>query len=169
MMKITDEELLDLIWEAQLRHTAKDVIHHYIGGGIGLCDNNDTWYMHSCDLHISHRGGLTKKIGRKQLLLRIRRLAGKSKIKVLMKTRRKGKENDVLTYMIDCKESRAAFEDARRFWSDHGVPSGCHKLEDGREPINTTKYVYFEGLVPICQAMLIEKYGDVLPNSTASN
>lgn len=171
-MKISDEKLLDLIWKAQLNHTAKDVIHHYAGGSIGLCCDNDTWYRNSCDLHIVNRESITKKIGRQQLLLRIRRLAEHSEITVAMTTYKRGYnrdgwgDRDVLTYMIDGPEARAAFKDARKFWLDQGVPSRSKYLDDGRECMNTTKAVDMDSLLPECRKVLIDKYGDSRPDSS---
>lgn len=147
-MKITDEELLDAIWQAQLRATAKGVIHYYIGGGIGLCNDNDTWYKHSCDLHVIERSQITKKIGDQQLLKRLRSLVDKGFILSLYGKR-------LLTFMVDKNSAWLAFKDAREFWLDHGVPEGSNE-----GVMNTTKDVNVDDLLSRCQKMLLGKYGD---------
>lgn len=148
-MKITDNELLDAIWEQQLRSIASDVLHRYMGGGIGLCDTGETWYRYSCDLHIRCRENLTKKIGGKQLLTRIKKLARYNQIETLMST----KNHSVLTYMIECPASREAFETSRNFWLEKGVPDDSN--DKGR---NTTKDVDYKALIPECEELLLNKF-----------
>lgn len=168
-MKITDKELLKEIWRVQLENTAKGMINRYIGGGIGLRsgDYEDRKY-HSCDVHIMDRDRITKKVGYTRLLHRIRKLAYKDDVTTLMTTRTYigGKQiPTVLTFMIECKEAKEAFDCAVNFWADKGVPSGYHLSNDGRHCSNTTKDVDYEELLPACQKMLMDKFGGNVPEN----
>lgn len=157
-MKITDTELLDAIWENQLRLVADDVIHNYAGGGKGLCCVSDFWYKSSSSEHIRTRYRITKKIKEPQLLNRLKQLKAKGFIETDY-----DRDGLFLTFMIVGNTSREVFEFARQFWLDKGIPEGSYKLDDGRDCMCTTKKVDVEALLPECIEMLNERFGGSRP------
>lgn len=154
MQKITDEELLDAIWIQQLKKLARRVINHFIGGSINVCRDEEGRYIQCCDLHVMRREKITDKIGRKQLLHRIRKLVNDGKLRLAYDP------SILLTFIIDGESTKNAFNDSRKFWIDYGVPYGYHELKDGRTYANTTKIIDFDELLPQCEKMLLDKYGD---------
>lgn len=76
-MKLTDEQLMQLIWENQMRIMPKKIIHRYVNGGYSLCTDDQFWYSQSCAENVASRTRITKVIGKQHLLNRIRVLVSK--------------------------------------------------------------------------------------------
>ena len=123
-MKITDNELLNAIWNRQVSQLPTRVIHRFIGGGIAVCENDADWCMYSSYISRTSRHLLTKKIGSQQLLKRLRDLSGKDLIKL-----------DTNAFWIKNQNAFNAFAFARRWWLERGVPTGCEPyiMPSGRE------------------------------------
>ena len=158
-MKITDEELLKAIWTNQLRLLSTEVLQNYIGGSVGVCGDRDEDYKYSSYEHIRSRCRITDKIGSQQLLKRLRELKSKNLIETYMAIWRQ--PESFLCFMIKNDKSLEAFKSARQFWLDKGVPTGYSTLDDGRGCANSTKDVVVDSLLPECEKMLMEKYGEV--------
>lgn len=57
-MKVTDAEILQAIWRAQVKRTAKGVINNYIGASKGLKGDIDQYRFYSQYLSMVGRGTL---------------------------------------------------------------------------------------------------------------
>lgn len=153
-MKITDEQLLDAIWENQLRILPKGVLNNYIGGSVNVCCDERNWHVYSSEEHRMSMERITNKIGRKQLISRIRSLIKNGSLYCSMSDYK----GLFTTFMIDNKKALEAFKAARQFWLDKGVPTGYYKTE-GRTGSITTKDVDVDSIVPECQRFLKIKFG----------
>ena len=120
-MKISDKELLRLIWKRQIAQAATGVLHNYIGGTNGLCDDGDFWVSASTDIHVCDRGLITEKIGKQQLLARIRKLISKGDLIWV--------DKDLTFSIANNKMVKELFYSARNFWIVKGVPD---KNKNGR-------------------------------------
>jgi hypothetical protein len=146
-MKISDKQLLDAVWHNQLSLLSGGVLHRFIGGGNGVCRDDDFWFWSASSEHVSFIQNITKSIGRQQLRARIRRLIERGHIY-------SGSRADLCTFMIDDLNARAAFHDARQFWLSQGVPEGSTN-----GVINSTIINDLEGKTAQCLSMLMDKYG----------
>lgn len=125
-MKISDSELLKLIWQRQIFEASKGVLNNYIGGGVGLCDDNDFWCASSTDVHICNRNQITDKIGKQQILKRIRQLIDSGELVWV--------HRDLTFSIADKDKVERLFNNARDFWLDNGIPEGitngeCNTVE----------------------------------------
>lgn len=118
-MKINDEQLMQMIWINQLRCLSRGVLHNYVGGGVGLCNDDDFWFSHASGESRIGRHRVAKSIGKQQLLNRIRKLSKSGDIKF----------PGELIFYIDGDKAKSAFNFARYFWLKNGVPEG---MENGR-------------------------------------
>lgn len=141
-MKINDEKLLRKIWINQLRHLCTGVLHNYVGDRVGLCKNNEFWFQAASGESFISRSRVTDCLGKSQLLNRLRKLAESG----LIRTYRD------LTFWIENQQAWLAFNSAREFWLEHGVPEG---VENGR--CRTAK-VDVESLSAKCFEMLKSKF-----------
>lgn len=119
-MRITDVELLEAIWQNQLRRLSRAVLSKYLGGRYGLVDDADFWYKSASSEHRISRSNITEEIGSQQLLKRLRELHKKG----LLSTSHAG----FLTFYIAGNNAEEAFKEARQWWKNKGVPEG---IEDG--------------------------------------
>jgi len=148
-VKITDNELLQAIWENQLRRLSTAVVHRYIGGTFGICMNNQFWYQAASSEHVRSRHRIQTPIGPGQLRTRLRALANARRIA----TDFHQTYGSFLTFYIDTLTALQAFNDARQFWLDNGVPEG---QRDGKQ--NTAPVPELDALAEQCAAMLLEKH-----------
>ncbi|MCH7421260.1 hypothetical protein [Shewanella sp. MM_2022_3] len=116
-MKITDEELMQRIWQMQLRTVTTGVLDCYAGNAGreyavsgAKCDSE---FLYASSMMLFNREQLTNVICKSQLLFRLRDLARQKLIKM-----------DSRTFRIDNHEAREAYQLARQWWLDHGVPTG---------------------------------------------
>jgi len=115
-MRIQDTELLQAMWNNQLRLLSKSVLHTYFGGKYGLVADDKFWFQSASSEHRCSRKNITDKIGSQQLMKRIKDLEEKG---FVVDTHR-----DFLTFYVDGKNTRKAFEEARNWWKQQGVPEG---------------------------------------------
>ncbi|BBB29338.1 hypothetical protein [Neptunomonas japonica] len=146
-MKITDENLLNAVWENQMRLLAKGVLHKYNGGFYGVVCDDEYWLFASMAEHMASRQRITDLIKKPHLRSRIARLILEKKIYSVY-----GKS--LLTFCINSDHAKAAFKDARQFWLSSGVPEG---YSEGKA--NVVSLPYFDVLADECESMLINKYG----------
>jgi len=119
-LKISDDELLQAIWIAQLKRVALGVLENYIGGTYGVCDDREFDFEHSTSLHRCNRECITDRISKAHMLGRIRKLCQEKRIKSHY-------GDDLLTFGFTNAQMRAAFDYSRKFWLDNGVPTGYDK------------------------------------------
>ena len=142
-MKISDTELLQAIWLNQLKQLSKGVLGHYVGDSWGVCSDDDFWYEAASGEGRVSRQNVTSEIGSGQLLSRLRALSQAEKIKFKRE----------LTFFIDSPLARKAFQTARVFWLQNGVPTGH---ENGKA--RTAKVDNIELLKQECESLLIDKF-----------
>jgi hypothetical protein len=133
-MRIQDTELLQAMWDNQLRLLSKSVLHTYFGGKYGLVADDDFWFKSASSEHRCSRRNITDKIGSQQLMKRIKDLEEKG---FVVDTHR-----DFLTFYVDGKNTRKAFEEARNWWKQQGVPEGfennaCRTVEMEKERVQS--------------------------------
>jgi hypothetical protein len=153
-MKISDDELLAAIWLRQIRQLSTTVIDRYVGDSINVCSDDEHNFFFSSHQSITSRHLVTDKIGKQQLLKRLRWLRDMEKIKM----------NRSESFYIDNDDAKAAFHDARQWWLNNGVPTGYSKytMESGRESTraNTIQVDNWEEVAKECETMLLQKYGE---------
>lgn len=148
-MKITDRELLRLIWLYQLKKTASGVLVRYVGDVYGLC--GDTFYEYAVGISRSERAQITKRISEKQMLIRM---------KGLIQSRKLVPYGYPLfcTCWINARQSRQAFEAARRWWQSKGIPEGW---DTENKCCRTVPCENIEQLTADCTAFLLKTFGDI--------
>ncbi|WP_345882678.1 hypothetical protein [Shewanella algae] len=117
-MKINDDQLMQKIWELQIKKSASGVLHRYFGGGHGLVVDSEFWEGASLDVHVSERHQITSKIGRQQLLKRIRNLIEQGRLMWIHEGRTFG--------VADKHMWLPLFHSARNAWQDIGL--GCDSV-----------------------------------------
>jgi hypothetical protein len=120
-MKITEGELLQSVWDLQIKNASEDVLHRYTNGGHGVAKNDIFWLSSSTSVHICSRHKITNLIGKQQIFKRIRKMISKGSIEWKHKDCTFGIKNNEL--------NKSLFEDARNFWLKLGVPTG---FENGK-------------------------------------
>jgi hypothetical protein len=76
-MQITDPELLEAIWQNQLKRLSRAVLSKYVGGRYGLVNDADFWFKSASSEHRISRSNITEKIGSQQLLKRLSKMRRK--------------------------------------------------------------------------------------------
>ena len=113
-MKITDEELMQHIWQMQLRTVTTGVLDCYVGNEYAVSGAKcDSEFLYASSMKLFNREHLTSVICKSQLLFRLRDLARQKLIKI-----------DRGAFRIDNHEAREAYQLARQWWLDNGVPTG---------------------------------------------
>ncbi|MCQ9186815.1 hypothetical protein KMT30_48820, partial [Streptomyces sp. IBSBF 2953] len=75
-MKVTDAEILQAIWRAQVKKTARGVIDNYIGGTKGLKRDSEQDRHYAQYQYMIGRGSLGIALGKGQLARRLKALIG---------------------------------------------------------------------------------------------
>ncbi|MCG9964578.1 hypothetical protein [Shewanella cutis] len=113
-MKITDEELMQCIWQMQLRTMVVGMLIYYVGNRYGvIAEKIGSGLCSTSRMSIVQRQHLTNAICKNQLLFRLRDLARQKLIKM-----------DSFSFYIDSHEAHEAYQLARQWWIDNGVPTG---------------------------------------------
>ena len=145
MVKINDDDLMQKIWQLQIKKTAKGVLQRYVGGTHGVINNDNDFMMFAVDIHVADRQQITCKIGKQQMLKRIRELVESKRLMWLL---------NELTFSIAEKHKVVSlFNDARKAWLDLGVPTG---EENGR--CLSIKIDDFDSKLAQVQRLLLDKY-----------
>ncbi|MCU7962375.1 hypothetical protein L5M28_07260 [Shewanella sp. SW32] len=140
-MKITDEELMQCIWQMQLRKVTTGVLTRYVGDEYAVSGEKcDTEFLYASSMKLFNREHLTSVICKSQLLFRLRYLARQKLIKM-----------DSRTFYIDTPEAREAYQLARQWWLDHGVPTGYDREHNCMRCIKLPNY---NDMVELCIAHL---------------
>ncbi|MCS6114478.1 MULTISPECIES: hypothetical protein [Shewanella] len=145
MLKINDDDLMQKIWQLQIKKTASGVLERYVGGTYGVINNDNDFMKFAVDIHIAERHQITCKIGKQQMLKRIRELVENKKLMWLYHE---------LTFSIADKHKVVSlFNDARKAWLDLGVPTGS---ENSR--CLSIKIDDFDSKLAQVQRLLLDKY-----------
>lgn len=150
-MKLTDKELLNLIWLNQLKLLSRNVVCLYVNGRYGLYSNNHDYFKYCNSFNRIQRTNITSEIGSGQLLKRIKKLVAEGKLKETLKD---------CTYMIHSKKALEAFWFARKYWLDEGVPEGMGTHEDGRSFYKTKKLLNIDFHYQALEILLIRKFAN---------
>ena len=120
-MKISESELLQAVWDLQIKNASEDVLHRYVNGGHSVAQNDRFWLSSSTSVHTCSRHKITSLIGKQQIYKRIRLMISKGAIEWKHKDCTFGIKNEEM--------NKSLFEDARNFWLKLGVPTG---FENGK-------------------------------------
>jgi hypothetical protein len=115
-MKISDEDFMESLWLLQITNASKSVLQRYVGGGHGLCHDDDFWRDASLSIHKCYRHRITDKLGKQQILARVRDLIKRGFMRWDMK--------DCTFILSDDERNQELFASAREFWLAQGVPFG---------------------------------------------
>jgi hypothetical protein len=125
MKKVSDEEILNAILEAQIKRTAKGTLDHYIGGSYAVVEDDDFNRQHSCQLSSTRREELNAGLSNGQLLNRLKSLAEAGEI-----TRRFNYAGS-FHYTLSGDITDRLFDTARDFWLTIGIPLSSFDHEKG--------------------------------------
>lgn len=115
-MKISDEEFMEQLWKLQIKQACEQVLQRYVGGNYSVCKVDDFWQDASLSIHRAYRHKITEKIGKPQIMKRVRDLIGRDFIR--WDTR------DCTFILTDEKRNNDLFIAARNYWFALGVPTG---------------------------------------------
>ncbi|RBL69834.1 hypothetical protein C3E98_019270 [Pseudomonas sp. MWU13-2625] len=146
-MKVTDEEILQAIWRAQVKKTANGVITNYVGGGKALSGSDSQRYAQG--LHMISRRAWGVPLSYAQLRRRTLTL-----IKARSIPWHTGFNGSII--WIDDQRAKAVFEFARQWWRDQGVPEG---FDEQRKRMRTVQVDEFGEKVEQLEAELLERFG----------
>ena len=148
-MKVTDEEILQSIWRAQVKKTANGVITNYVGGGKALSGSDSQRYAQGLRMISRRAWGVPLSYAQ----LRRRTLA-------LIKARSipwRADFNGSIIW-IDDQRAKDVFEFARQWWRDQGVPEG---FDEQRKRMRTVQVDEFGEKVEQLEAELLERFGNL--------
>lgn len=148
-MKITDRELLRLIWLRQLKITAERAVIRYVGDTYGVCREDSFSFV--VGISRSERGLITKRISEQQLLIRM---------KDLIRIKRLQAYGSPLfsTCWVSSEQSNNAFAYARAWWIAKGLPEG---FDNDRQRVRTVPCENIEQLTADCTVFLLKTFGDI--------
>ncbi|MCG7551341.1 hypothetical protein [Pseudoalteromonas sp. Of7M-16] len=137
-MKISDDALLQAIWQLQLKMLSKRVVSRSCYVGCSVVQNDEYNYKSQSDMsmHLCHR--VSDKIGKQQIRKRIKRLITFGLVDWAYQN---------LTFHINSPQAKQAFEYARAFWLSHGVPEYGHSITMTEDKIQHLESACFEALM----------------------
>lgn len=147
-MKITDNQLMKAIWLYQLKRMAKGVVHNYVGQCYATAGNADSDFYFSSYMWAGESALITTELAESQRRVRIKRL--------LEEGRLHRRHND-RSFFIGTDVAREAFEAARQFWINSGVPVFIYQKVD---PVPLTELRRLS-LEQSCAEHLIKLFGEV--------
>lgn len=125
-MKVTDQELFKMIWQNQMRLLAYEVLTNYIGGRVNVVSDDEHDYQFCSQQARISAGKITDQLGDASVKRRIKQLVEKGWL-------RTSRKNDFSHTMIDGDEAFEAFQAARQWWIDKGIPTGYGRDENGKQ------------------------------------
>lgn len=149
-MKVTDAEILQAIWRAQVKKTARGVIDNYIGGTNGLKRDSEQDRHYAQYQHMIGRGNLGIALGKGQLARRLKALIGGENLQW------QGSPGHV--YEFRTEAAMDVFRFARIWWAGHGVPSGW---DADNQCMRTMRLDNYDTLAAQLEQELLERYGNL--------
>lgn len=148
-MKVTDAEILQAIWRAQVKKTARGVIDNYIGGTKGLRRDSEQDRHFAQYQYMIGRGNLGIALGKGQLARRLKALIGGENLQW------QGAPGHVYEFRTDA--AMDVFRFARNWWADHGVPSGW---DADNQCMRTMRLDNYDDLAAQLEQELLERFGN---------
>lgn len=149
-MKISDEELLRIIWHNQLLLATEAVLCEYVGERVGLVNIQANFWMRAAiRVPLSQIGKLNAPICDQQLLYRLHELARQQLI-VIDRYRR--------SFYIDSHTAREAVRCAWEFYFRSGIPEG---YDAENRCMRTATVPYLNALKSSCQRHVMQRFGDI--------
>lgn len=147
-MKITDQQLMQEIWRLQLKQLAYRVLDHYVGERYATKKDDEHDLFHSSYMHGGLGKLITSELSDSQRRIRIKRLIASGKICC---PRIGG------SFFISTLQAIEAFQAARQFWLDKGVPVFVYQQV---EPVPLNKEVLLCWQAQ-CEAHLVNLFGEL--------
>jgi hypothetical protein len=144
-MKITDQQLMQAIWHMQLKQLASRVLDRYVGGCYATREDDDFNQFHSSYMHGTM---VITELSDSQRRIRIKRLIAAGYIYQTRTSR---------SFCIQTPQATQAFQAARQFFLDKGVPVFVYKQV---EPVPLNKEV-LKCWQDQCEAHLINLFGEL--------
>lgn len=148
-MKVPDSEILQAIWRAQVKRTAKGVIVNYVGGSKGLTGERDLDRHFAQYLSMISRGALGISLSNGQLARRIKSLIGQAGLQW------NGRPGNA--YEFQTQAATEAFHFARNWWAERGVPTG---FDHENQRMRSIKLSDYESLVAQLENELLDQFGE---------
>ncbi|MDK7595853.1 hypothetical protein QP585_22330 [Serratia ureilytica] len=125
-MKVTDHEILSVIWLTVLRRLPYEVTHNYFGGERGLCKNDGFW-MRSCTQVCTtyRKSWLSVQLSDTQSLIRIKKLVADGYLKS-----EKHRPGSGFWFRLSDDINQSAFERCLELMSDSGLAEKPQKISD---------------------------------------
>ena len=149
-MKVTNAEILQAIWRAQVKRTAKGVIDNYFGGNKGLKGDSDQDRHYSQYLSMVSRGALGIPLSKGHLAYRLKALIGVGALQWF------GRPGNAYEFRTDAATD--VFHFARKWWEERGVPSGFDKQN---QRSRTARIDDYENLAAQLERELLERFGSL--------
>ena len=144
-MKISDDGLLQAIWHYQLVKLSSGILDRYVGERYRLTSDDDYGFGKASGIHRIERQKITDKLGKQQIQKRILRLINSGCIDWYYRD---------LTFLINTKQAKDAFQFARKFWTDKGI------TDKSNEPVYLS-ITQFESLKAECLQSLQSEFYSV--------
>jgi hypothetical protein len=143
-MKITDQQLMQAIWRLQLKQLASRVLDHYVGGRYATREDDHTSMFYSSYVYGTM---VITALSDSQRRVRIKRLITAGYIY---------QSTTGGSFCIQSPQATQAFQAARQFWLDKGVPVFVYKQV---EPVPLSKET-LQCWQDECEDHLISLFGE---------
>ena len=148
-MKVPDTDILQAVWRAQVKRTARGVITNYVGGSKGLTGDTDQHRHYAQYQSMISRGGLGIQLSNGQLARRLKALIDGD---ILHWCGRPGN-----AYEFRSETAMSVFRYACNWWAERGVPSGFDEINKRMRTIRLSDY---ESLADQLELELLERFGN---------
>lgn len=125
-MKVTDHEILSVIWMTVLRRLPYEVTHNYFGGERGLCKNDWFWIRSCTQVCTTYRKSwLSVQLSDTQYLIRIKKLVADGYLQ-----RDRHRPGSGFWFWLSDDINQPAFERCLELMSDAGLSEKPAKISD---------------------------------------
>lgn len=159
-MKLSDEQILDMIWHNQILSTARGPLLK-LNEGYGLTGTSQRWFENGVREHRIRRRRVTAEITPAQLLVRIRGLIDKGLV-----DSDTGSSISFISFHIGTPRAKEAYQFAYSFWVKQGLNASTAK-DMGQEQLKRLLRLCMEQLLERYrerEVQPIERFGDALSN-----
>lgn len=118
MNKVTDDQIVSVIWTTILKELPRHAVHHYVGGRFGLCRDDEYWAKCCTELStIWRKKWMCGLLSESQSLRRIKKLADSGRIQ----RDRRHRSGSCFHIWLDGNMSARAFKRCRQLLLEHGL------------------------------------------------